>query len=172
MATMSASTVSSSTVSSSSTSSTRERLPLAPWLEPVKDDDGSVLGYALRLSGLSFLPGDGTHKPVYSGLMEAGFVDPVTGAVPTFVNAKGETVQGKCPVRIMGTDGIAANKAFGVQKDMHLLMGVKPEADTSVYRKEDGSVSFLVLRVGDVTGARRWVEPPLPDIEAHDFKKS
>lgn len=168
MATMSASTMSQATTASAT--STRERMALAPWLEKVLDDKGErVLGFALRLSGISFLPGDGQHKPVYSGMLEADFIDPVTGAVPMFVNSKGETVQGKCPVRVMGLDGLSAHNAFGVVKDMHLLMGVKPEADVAVYRKEDGSVAFLVLRVGDITGAFRWVEPPLPEIDAHDF---
>lgn len=168
MATMTSSSVSQA---STSTSSTRERMALAPWLEAVKDDDGRVLGFALRLSSLRFLEGDETHKASYSGLMEAGFVDPVSGESPSFVDANGVTRAGKCPVRLLGTDGLSAYAAFGIQQDRHLLLGVKSEAGVSVYRNESGSVAFLVLRAGDLTAARRWVTPPLVDIKARDFSE-
>lgn len=170
MATMTATTTQASSTTSTSTISTRERISLAPWMEAVKDDKGErTLGFALRLSGMRFLPGDGTHKPSYSGMMEAAFIDPVTGEVPTFVNAKGETVRGKCPVRLLGIDGLSAHKALGLQQDKHLLLGLKPETETSVYRTEGGAVAFLVLRLGDLTSAARWVDPPVTELAIRDF---
>lgn len=159
MATMTSSAASQA----QNTTATRERLSLAPWTELI---EGTM---AIRLSSVNFLPGDGTHKASFSGMLEAPFVDPVTGEAPTFTDAKGVTRPGKCPVRLLGLDGLAVHAAIGIEQDKHLLLGLKPDADVSVYRTEGGSVAFLVLRLSSLTGERAWQDAPLPDFNARAF---
>lgn len=156
-------TMTSSTTTTTSTTSTRERLSLAPWTEMIAGVP------AIRLSSVRFLPGDGQHKASFSGMLVPEFVDPVTGETPSFTDAKGVQRPGKCPVRLLGVDGLAVHQAVGVRPDDHLLLGVRAEAEVSVYRNEGGGVAFLVLRLADLTGARRWEEPPLPEFTATDF---
>lgn len=129
---------------------TRERQPLAPWAEQVADHT------VLRLTNVSYLPANGDKKATFGGLM-AGYVDPVTGQPCHFEGRQGEMIAGGCPVRLFGGDAEQViTQLGGVRPGEVLLLGITPDADAGVYRKDDGEVAYLAVSGPSLTGAYRW----------------
>ena len=129
---------------------TRERQPLAPWAEAVSGHT------VLRLTNVSYLPANGDKKATFGGLI-AGYVDPVTGQPCHFEGRNGEIIAGGCPVRLFGGDAEQViTQLDGVRPGEVLLLGITPDADAGVYRKDDGEVAYLAVSGPSLTGAYRW----------------
>ena len=139
----------------SETKVARERMDLAPWLTDIAHPvTGEVIGRGLVLDNASHLHASEKGRETFGGMIP-GFVDPVTQKPCMFTNDKGETIVGKCPVRLFEDDATALERTVGepVGKDSQLVLLLAPESDVAVYRKEDESVAFLVLRRNQVLGA-------------------
>ena len=134
----------------------RERMSLEPWLQDiVHPNTGAVLGKGLVLGSASHLQANDEHRETYGGLI-ANFVDPKTNRKCQFPDRNtGDMRDGGCPVRIFEDDAAALARSCGepVGKDSQLLLLLDPKTDAAVYRKEDGSMSFLVLRKNQILGA-------------------
>lgn len=133
----------------------RERMSLSPWLQDISHPmTGEVIGRGLVLDNASHLQASDKGRETFGGMIP-GFVDPVTKKACMFTNDKGESIVGKCPVRLFEDDAAALERTVGepVGKDSQLVLLLAPEADAAVYRKEDESVAFLVLRRNQVLGA-------------------
>ena len=133
----------------------RERMGLEKFVQDITHPiTGEVLGKGLVLDNASHLEESEKGRETAGGLLK-GFVDPVSGKPCTFTNAKGEVIVGGCPVRLFQDDAAALIRTIGEPegKDSQLILLLEAEADAAVYRKEDESVAFLVLRRNQIRGA-------------------
>ena len=133
----------------------RERMSLTPFVRDITHPvTGEVVGKGLVLDNASHLDESDKGRETAGGLLK-GFIDPVTKKPCTFVNSKGEVIVGGCPVRLFGDDAAALIRTLGEPegKDTQLILLLEDGADAAVYRKEDESIAFLVLRKSQVLGA-------------------
>ena len=137
------------------TKAVRERMSIAPWLtEITHPTTGEVIGKGLVLDNASHLLKSDKGRETFGGMIN-GFIDPKTQRPCMFTNDKGESIVGKCPVRLFEDDAAALERTVGepVGKDSQLVLLLSDGADAAVYRKEDDSVSVLVLRRSQILGA-------------------
>ena len=146
------------TQSQSTTSATqvekRERMTLGQFVSDiVRQSTGEVVGKGLILTHASHLAENDEHKETVGGLL-ANFVDPVSHKRSWFLNDAGQRIEGGCPVRLFSDDAAALADQIGTPgKGTELVLFLEPEADAAVYRKEDGTVAFLALRLEAVRSA-------------------
>lgn len=133
----------------------RERMDLAPWLTDIAHPvTGEILGKGIVLDNASHLQASEKGRETFGGMIPK-FTDPVTNRPCTFINDKGETVVGKCAVRLFEEDAAALVRTVGepVGKESQLVLLLAPGTDAAVYRKENEEVHFLVIRRSQVLGA-------------------
>jgi len=140
---------------STTAAQTRETMPLAQFLADHTMRNSEVVTGALSLSNVSYLPANEDQKSTFGGLLQ-GFVDPVTGKPCSFVGRDGVAVIGGCPVRLFGEDADFCEEQLGIEPASVLHLGIKADAQGRVYRKEDGTVSFLAIRLADLNGEFGW----------------
>lgn len=135
---------------------TRERMQLEGFLADIANPNtGEVVGKGLVLENASHLLATEEHKETYGGIIRQ-FVDPVSGKRSWFLNDRGEKIEAGCPVRIFDADAAALARSIGepVGRDSQLLLKMEPGADAAVYRREDGTVAFLAVRLSAVVGGK------------------
>lgn len=133
----------------------RETMSLEPLMADRTMRNGDVVAHSLALDTVSYLEANDEQKSTFGGLVD-GFVDPVSGKPCWFTGRDGQTVIGKLPVRFFGDDADFLEENVGQEPASELYLGVKPEALGRVYRKDDGTVSFVALRLADITGEFGW----------------
>ena len=129
----------------------REKQPLAPWTETYEGAQVIRLGY------VKFKESNGKFKSTYGGLM-AGYVDPVSGQPCFFAGKDGSRIAGSVSVRLF--DGEAEqflNEVGLTAAGEDLLLEIKPDAQVSVYRNEEGEVQYLALKADQLTLATEFV---------------
>lgn len=137
------------------TQSTREVMALAPFIADHVMRNKDVVTGALSLANVSYLPANDEQKSTYGGLLQ-GFIDPVSGKPCSFTGRDGQVVIGGCPVRLFGDDADFCEDELGLEPASTLHLGIKPDAAARVYRKDDGTVAFLAIRLADLNGEFGW----------------
>ena len=130
---------------------TRERQPLAPWMTEVAGRN------VLELTSVSYLPANGDKKSTFGGII-SNYVDPVSGSPVHFQGRGGEMIAGGCPVRLFGGDAEQVMETAGLRAGQKLYLAVQPDAEASVYRKEDGEVAYLAIQGTALAGGFRWAK--------------
>ena len=132
----------------------RERMQLGQFItDIVRQSTGEVVGKGLVLGHASHLLENDEHKETIGGLL-ANFVDPVSHKRSWFLNDQGARIEGGCPVRLFSDDAAALVEQIGTPgKGTELILFLEDAADAAVYRKEDGTVAFLALRLEAVAKA-------------------
>lgn len=143
---------------SQSASVTRERQPLAPWMTEVAGRN------VLELTSVSYLPANGDKKSTYGGII-ANYVDPASGQPVHFQGRGGEMIAGGCPIRLFGGDAEQVMETAGLRAGQKLYLAVDPDAEASVYRKDDGEVAYLAIQGSALAGGFRWS----PTISLEEF---
>ena len=151
-------TVKSESASQSTQAVARERQPLAPWMTEVAGRQ------VLELTSVSYLPANGDKKSTYGGIL-ANYVDPVSGQRVHFQGRQGEMIAGGCPIRLFGGDADQVMETAGLRAGQKLYLAVDPNAEASVYRKDDGEVAYLAIQGSALAGGFRWV----PTISLEEF---
>lgn len=132
----------------------RERMELGQFVADItRASTGEVVGQGLILGHASHLMENDEHKETIGGIL-ASFVDPVSKKRSWFMNDQGSRIEGGCPVRLFSDDAAALAEQIGTPgKGMELILFLEPEADAAVYRKEDGTVAFLAVRLEAIAKA-------------------
>ena len=129
----------------------REKQPLAPWTE---DFNGAQV---IRLGYVKFKESNGKFKATYGGLM-AGYVDPISGQPCFFAGKDGSRIAGSVSVRLFDGEAEQFLNEIGLTAaGEDLLLEIKPDAQVSVYRNEEGEVQYLALKADQLTLATEFV---------------
>lgn len=113
-----------------------------------------VDGHCLRLNNVSFTNETESRKSTFSGILK-GVVDP-TGLPCVSHDKDGKKYPNSCTVAIFGQDAEYINESIDITPGHDLLLGTKEQIFGQVYRRANGSIAFIAIRLADLNGDYAW----------------